>query len=65
MTDNSAQWNPIVDLSDTEGAPIVWNVGPGVQVDPLTVPDYWNFVSELGELVLGNPGAGKGSGGAA
>ncbi len=58
MSDNSSeQSDRIVNLSATDGAHLVWNVGPGLRVDPLDPRPL--------EAVFGGPGAGKGSGGAA
>jgi hypothetical protein len=58
MTEHSReQSDRIVDRSATDGAPVVWKVGPGLRVDPLDLRPL--------EAVLGRPGAGKGSGGAA
>ncbi len=56
MTENSSvqQGDRIVDLSATDGAPLVWNVGPGVRVDPLDLRPL--------EAVLGGIGSGKGRG---
>jgi len=58
MTEHSSeQSDRIVDRSATDGAPRVWNVGPGLRVDPLDPRPL--------EAVLGRPGASKGSDGAA
>ncbi len=58
MTEHSSeQSDRIVDRSATGSAPLVWDVGPGVHLDPLDLRPL--------EAVLGRPDAGKDSGGAA